>query len=42
LDDDSSTQLEGYTTADDYYWVCSSCFDDFRERFAWKVTTASE
>jgi hypothetical protein len=34
---------EGYaTTAEhpqgaDYYWVCASCFDDFAERFGWRV-----
>ena len=35
---------EGYSTAgppadpqDDYYWVCPSCFDDFREHLEWSV-----
>jgi hypothetical protein len=28
---------EGYTTADGYYWVCDECFQDFRERFQWRV-----
>ena len=25
----------GYATADRYYWVCASCFDDFRTDFQW-------
>ena len=24
-------------TDDDYHWVCSTCFEDFRARFAWAV-----
>jgi len=27
----------GYTTADDYTWVCDDCFADFKDRFAWSV-----
>jgi hypothetical protein len=27
----------GYTTADEYRWVCPTCFADFRERFGWHV-----
>jgi hypothetical protein len=27
----------GYTTADTSYWVCATCFKDFRARFAWKL-----
>jgi hypothetical protein len=29
---------EGYTTEDEYYWVCKPCFDDFKETFRWSVT----
>ncbi|HTR54753.1 MAG TPA: hypothetical protein VMJ10_28880 [Kofleriaceae bacterium] len=29
---------EGYSTKNDYYWVCATCFDDFKERFAWTKT----
>ncbi len=29
---------EGYTTDDDY-WVCPSCFEDFRGQFAWTVAS---
>lgn len=28
---------EGYTTNDQYRWVCGTCFDDFRERFQWQL-----
>lgn len=29
---------EGYVTADDdYHWVCSSCFEDFQQRFRWTL-----
>lgn len=34
---------EGYTTTTshehgaDYHWICKPCFDDFSERFAWRV-----
>ncbi len=27
----------GYTTVDHYRWVCEACFEDFRDRFAWRV-----
>jgi hypothetical protein len=36
-----STQIdalrEGYTTTDQYYWICGECFEDFREMFQWVV-----
>jgi hypothetical protein len=28
---------EGYTTEDNYYWVCENCFNDFRELFGWNA-----
>jgi hypothetical protein len=34
---------EGYTTTaehehgDGYHWICPSCFNDFAERFEWRV-----
>ena len=31
------TLHEGYSTRDDYWWVCSQCFDDFRELFGWTI-----
>ncbi len=27
----------GYTTADEYRWVCARCFADFRDEFGWSV-----
>lgn len=30
---------EGYTTEDNYHWVCRTCFEDFNERFEWTVIT---
>jgi len=29
---------EGYITQDNYRWICSQCFQDFREMFEWTVT----
>ncbi len=29
----------GYTTKDRYYWVCSSCYEDFRGLFKWQLIT---
>ena len=26
---------EGYTTTDDYQWICENCFNDFRNDFKW-------
>ena len=28
---------EGYATEDNYYWICESCFNDFREMFGFKL-----
>jgi hypothetical protein len=40
---------EGYSTAgppadprDDYYWVCATCFDDFREHLGWSLRPQAE
>jgi len=27
----------GYHTLDNYYWICVSCFDDFRKMFNWEI-----
>jgi hypothetical protein len=27
----------GYTTADEYRWICERCFSDFRAHFGWTV-----
>ena len=31
---------EGYCTLDEYRWICSTCFADFRARFSWDVDEA--
>jgi hypothetical protein len=28
---------DGYTTIDDYHWVCINCFQDFNEVFRWVI-----
>lgn len=28
---------EGYSTPDNYYWICKNCYDDFKEMFGWKI-----
>jgi hypothetical protein len=28
---------EGYTTDDNYRWICPECYEDFKEMFAWKL-----
>jgi hypothetical protein len=31
---------EGYCPLDGYRWICSTCFDNFKERFDWRVVAA--
>ncbi len=33
-------EREGYTTDDRKHWICSECFEDFKDRFQWKVAFA--
>ncbi len=33
---------EGYATEDDYYWMCQTCFDDFKDEFQWQVREKME
>ncbi len=28
---------EGYVTADNYHWICDICFNDFKDKFQWRV-----
>lgn len=28
---------EGYASEGDERWICPTCFEDFRDRFAWRV-----
>ena len=38
MESDSPDMLrEGYTTEDNYRWVCQKCFEDFKVMFQWKV-----
>ena len=32
---------EGYSTLDEYRWVCKGCFEDFKESFQWRVNPVS-
>ena len=36
------TLHEGYTTLDNYRWVCSKCFSDFKEWFKFKLLKENE
>lgn len=29
----------GYATPDRYYWICETCFHDFKEMFEWSIFT---
>ena len=28
---------KGYSTEDEYHWICNQCFDDFKYEFAWQL-----
>jgi hypothetical protein len=28
---------EGYATEDNYRWICTQCFEDFKDLFGWKI-----
>lgn len=28
---------EGYTTTDDYHWICEKCYLDFKNDFKWTI-----
>jgi len=28
---------EGYSTIDNYRWICKDCFNDFKEMFNWRI-----
>ena len=35
--------VTGYVTADDNdHWICSPCFEDFRDRFGWTVVLSEK
>ncbi len=33
---------EGYATEDGYRWFCTTCFEDVKDRFAWRVVPQRE
>ena len=37
ISEKSSDENYGYSTIDEYYWVCKDCFEDFKEIFHWTV-----
>jgi hypothetical protein len=37
VEDHPGVLHEGYSTLDDYHWICEQCFRDFQERFQWQV-----
>ena len=39
LHDGDGLLLEGYSTEDEYRWICGGCFSDFKDRFGWTVKT---
>jgi hypothetical protein len=46
VDEQPDLLTQGYTTTAShpdgagYHWVCPTCFDDFRERFGWRLEAA--
>jgi len=37
VEDYSDVLHEGYTTEENYHWICKQCFEDFKDMFAWKI-----
>lgn len=37
VEDHPDVLHEGYTTEDEYRWICKKCFEDFKEILAWKI-----
>ena len=33
---------EGYTTGDEYRWICPQCYKDFRDRFKWRLSKETD
>ena len=36
--DDPEIHRWGYTTEDDYFWICADCYTDFKDMFEWQLT----
>ena len=28
---------EGYATIDRYHWICEQCYEDFKDKFNWRL-----
>jgi len=39
---DASTEALAYCTEDYYYWICETCFNDFKEAFGWELVEKPE
>jgi hypothetical protein len=33
---------EGWTTADEYRWICDECYRDFKDQFGWTLMLPSD
>jgi hypothetical protein len=42
VEDQPDAVHEGYCTLDEYRWICDECFEDFKERFGWRVVPADQ
>lgn len=31
------SSTKGYTTTDDYHWICENCYTDFKSDFEWTI-----
>jgi len=38
-DGDMDSINSGYTTSDNYRWICSDCYEDFKDIFNWNLVT---
>jgi len=36
-DNEDDVLREGWTSPDEYRWICDVCFGDFHEQFKWHV-----
>lgn len=32
----------GYSTIDGYHWICTQCYNDFKEEFEWRVIDSNK
>jgi len=37
VEDHPDVLHEGYCTLDEYHWICSRCFDTFKDLFGWRT-----